>query len=153
MKPDRAHDIAPHFFFIIPCLVLIAPIMHYSGSDESPYVSTSISPKDAMGCQHNSWAELFSLTWRIISRLFVCFLVSESVLIEKATSSAYLLLLLWFRLQVFLENCRWIILTDCFPPHFIQQPVGAEWNGYTYTFLDVYVYPSIYIGYIILLIV
>lgn len=85
------------FFLIIPCLVLIAPIMHYSGSDESPYLSPHPSLQRTqryVRITTNSGAELFSMTRGIISRLFVCFLVSESVLIEKASSSTHLLLLL-----------------------------------------------------------
>lgn len=102
----------PSLFYIIPCLVLIAPIMHCSGSDESPYLSPHPRTQWYVHITTNSWAEL-GLTWGIVSRLFVCFLVSESVLMEKASSFTHHLLLLWFSLQVFLENCQWLILTDC----------------------------------------
>lgn len=38
MNPDGALDISSHTFNIL-CLALIAPLMHYSGSDESLYLS------------------------------------------------------------------------------------------------------------------
>lgn len=107
--------IAPHTFNIL-CLALIAPIMHYSGNYESPYLSLHPfhqKTRSYVSITTSSWTELFGLTWGIISRLFVCFLISESVSIAQAPSSTYPLLLPWFRLQFLSENSQWIILPGC----------------------------------------
>lgn len=144
MSPDTASDIASHTFNIL-CLALIAPIMHYRGSDESLHLSPRPFPqKTPPYVRDNSQMLIRTLKYNMKRQWALCNIqvlemnmlfdwqwymqvvcVFEYIkwmsLSVDCEFSIYLPLLPWFRL--WWENSRWITLPACAP----YSPSASLW--------------------------